>query len=133
MTKETKIGLLVGRAFIIVIGILLSDHLTQTNEPQQAQLAQVAGNVRTGVAVPGGPQAPAASTSAATPATQAVAPQQTVLTKEELTPAKPPVEIVQIGGAPTPSHPSSPAKSHAETQQSATAEQGVASVDSNSP
>ena len=52
---ETKIGLLVGLAFIIVIGILLSDHLTQTNEPQQAQLAQVAGNVRTGVAVPGGP------------------------------------------------------------------------------
>ena len=53
MTRETKIGLLVGLAFIIVIGILLSDHLTSTNEPQQAQLAQVAGNVRTGVAIPG--------------------------------------------------------------------------------
>src|SRR5439155_11619849 len=93
MTRETKIGLLVGLAFIIVIGILLSDHLTQTNEPQQAQLVQVAGNVRTGVAVPGGPRAPAASASAATPATQAARPQQTVLTKEELTPAKPPVEL----------------------------------------
>src|SRR5438094_142401 len=70
MTRETKIGLLVGLAFIIVIGILLSDHLTQTNEPQQAQLAQVAGNVRTGVAVPGGAQAPASSAGAVTPATQ---------------------------------------------------------------
>src|SRR5436190_6995696 len=99
MTRETKIGLLVGLAFIIVIGILLSDHLTQTNEPQQAQLAQVAGNVRTGVAVPGGPQAPAASNGVAVmpPATQAVSPHQTVPTKEELSPAKPLVEIVQIG------------------------------------
>jgi nucleoid-associated protein YgaU len=30
MTRETKIGLLVGLAFIIVIGILLSDHLSST-------------------------------------------------------------------------------------------------------
>src|SRR5438477_143419 len=43
MTRETKIGLLVGLAFIIVIGILLSDHLTSTNEPQQAQLAKTMG------------------------------------------------------------------------------------------
>ena len=57
MTRETKIGLLVGLAFIIVIGILLSDHLTSATEPQQAQLAQVAGNVRNGVAVPGGANA----------------------------------------------------------------------------
>ena len=54
MTRETKIGLLVGLAFIIVIGILLSDHLTSATEPQGAQLAQVAGNVRTGMTVPGG-------------------------------------------------------------------------------
>ena len=33
MTRETKIGLLVGLAFIIVIGILLSDHLTSSTEP----------------------------------------------------------------------------------------------------
>ena len=32
MTRETKIGLLVGLAFIIVIGILLSDHLTTRGE-----------------------------------------------------------------------------------------------------
>ena len=39
MTRETKIGLLVGLAFIIVIGILLSDHLTRSTEPPQATLA----------------------------------------------------------------------------------------------
>src|SRR5438067_893805 len=103
MTRETKIGLLVGLAFIIVIGILLSDHLTQTNEPQQAQLAQAAGNVRAGVTVPGSGQAAPVSGGATAPATGAVTPQQTVLTKEELTPAKPPVEIVQLGSAPAPS------------------------------
>ena len=103
MTRETKIGLLVGLAFIIVIGILLSDHLTSATEPQQAQLAQVAGNVRNGVAVPGAAQAPPPITQVAAPAD--VAPQQPVMTKEELTPKQPPVEIVKIGGpapAPTP-------------------------------
>ena len=142
MTKETKIGLLVGLAFIIVIGILLSDHLTQTNEPQQAQLAQVAGNVRTGVTVPGaGQAAPAgAAAGAAAAPTQTVAPQQTVPTKEELTPAKPPVEIVQIGAAPahggaakpTDSQTSTPPVAPAQGEQGEKSEQGVASVDSNS-
>src|SRR5439155_10954933 len=142
MTKETKIGLLVGLAFIIVVGILLSDHLTQTNEPQQAQLAQVAGNVRTGVTVPGAAQAaPAgAAAGAAAAPTQTVAPQQTVPTKEELTPAKPPVEIVQIGAAPahggaakpTDSQTSTPPVAPAQGEQGEKSEQGVASVDSNS-
>jgi len=96
MTRETKIGLLVGLAFIIVIGILLSDHLTSATEPQQAQLAQVAGNVRNGVAVPGGAHAQPPITQVAPPAN--VVPQQPVMTKEELTPKQPPVEIVKIGG-----------------------------------
>src|SRR4051794_5842279 len=100
MTRETKIGLLVGLAFIIVIGILLSDHLTSATEPQQAQLAQVAGNVRTAVVVPGAQSAPPITT---VPPQQPVVPQQPVPTKEELTPKQPPVEIVQIGpGAQTP-------------------------------
>jgi hypothetical protein len=50
MTRETKIGLLVGLAFIIVIGILLSDHLTSATEPPQAPLAQAGNDVRRGVA-----------------------------------------------------------------------------------
>ena len=48
MTRETKIGLLVGLAFIIVIGILLSDHLTSSTEPPQAALANAGNNVRSG-------------------------------------------------------------------------------------
>ena len=36
MTRETKIGLLVGLAFIIVIGILLSDHINTSTEPPAA-------------------------------------------------------------------------------------------------
>ena len=36
MTRETKIGLLVGLAFIIVIGILLSDQLMRATEAPPA-------------------------------------------------------------------------------------------------
>lgn len=52
MTRETKIGLLVGLAFIIVIGILLSDHLTTRGELPPAQLTYAGTNVRQGAAVP---------------------------------------------------------------------------------
>jgi LysM repeat protein len=41
MTRETKISLLVGLAFIIVIGILLSDHFRATQELPAAVLSQV--------------------------------------------------------------------------------------------
>ena len=112
MTRETKIGLLVGLAFIIVIGILLSDHLTSATEPQQAQLAQVADSVRTGVAVPGAATANPPITAVTPPAN--VAPQAQVPTKEEITPKQPAVEIVQIGGAPaapaSPQQPQSPSQ-----------------------
>ena len=40
MTRETKISLLVGLAFIIVIGILLSDHFHATQELPQAILTR---------------------------------------------------------------------------------------------
>jgi nucleoid-associated protein YgaU len=52
MTRETKIGLLVGLAFIIVIGILLSDHLTSSTEPPPAQLTQAGESVRGGTQIP---------------------------------------------------------------------------------
>src|SRR2546422_7815776 len=54
MTRETKIGLLVGLAFIIVIGILLSDHLTSSTEPPPAPLAGAGSSVRAGGTTPGG-------------------------------------------------------------------------------
>ncbi len=39
MTRETKIGLVVGLAFIIVIGVLVSDHLSSVNRPPRPQFA----------------------------------------------------------------------------------------------
>ncbi len=135
MTRETKIGLLVGLAFIIVIGILLSDHLTSTNEPQPAQLARAGDSVRSGVTVPGTP----APTAPVTTAQQPVQPQQTVPTKEELTPRQPPVEIVQIGGsgAAPATRPSSQNQHVAQNRtadepRSLSAEQGVTGTGSNS-
>jgi LysM repeat protein len=56
MTRETKIGLLVGLAFIIVIGILLSDHLTSTLQPPQAPLSVAATNAREALRTPGAGQ-----------------------------------------------------------------------------
>jgi len=53
MTRETKIGLLVGLAFIIVVGILLSEHLSTTTERPSAPLAEAGRGVRAGSAAPG--------------------------------------------------------------------------------
>jgi LysM repeat protein len=99
MTRETKIGLLVGLAFIIVIGILLSDHLTQSTEPQPAVLAVAGNGVRSATAVPG------VTGAANPPITQVAAPTNVqpanpVPTRDELTPHAPPVQIVKVG-APT--------------------------------
>ena len=113
MTRETKIGMLVGLAFIIVIGILLSDHLTSTTEPPQARLTQAGSNVRQGVSVPGGATANPPITSVEAPAP--VTPQQQIPTKEDLTPKPQPVQIVQIGPS-TPQTPVSvgPANAHSQ-------------------
>lgn len=98
MTRETKIGLLVGLAFIIVIGILLSDHLSSTTEPPPAYLAQAGASVRQGVNVPGVPPQPGANT-VTTIAPPTVIPQQQVPTQEELS-APRPRGVVQIGIGP---------------------------------
>ena len=50
MTRETKVGLLVGLAFIIVIGILLSDY--NRLETQPAALKVVGDSLATGAATP---------------------------------------------------------------------------------
>ena len=110
MTRETKIGLLVGLAFIIVIGILLSDHLTSTTEPPPAHLAQAGSSVRQGVSVPGVAVTAPPVTAVAPPAVTtvqvqqpvAVAPPQPVPTRDELTTPPPaPQAVVQIGPAGT--------------------------------
>ena len=50
---KPKISLLVGLAFIIVIGILLSDHFRSTQELPRAVLAQVGSAVRSATDGPG--------------------------------------------------------------------------------
>jgi nucleoid-associated protein YgaU len=103
MTRETKIGLLVGLAFIIVIGILLSDHLTQSTEPQPAVLAIAGNSVRSGITVPGvtgnagGVNNPPITQ---VPPPTNVQPTSAVPTRDEVTRREPPVQIVQVG-APT--------------------------------
>ena len=56
MTRETKIGLLVGLAFVLVVGILLSEHLTSATERPAAELALAGKSVRQGVSAPGADQ-----------------------------------------------------------------------------
>src|SRR4051794_29850308 len=46
MTRETKSGMLVGLAFIIVIGILLSAHMTSTTETPRADQPRAGSDVR---------------------------------------------------------------------------------------
>lgn len=95
MTRETKIGLLVGLAFIIVIGILLSDHMTSSTEPPQATLAQAGPNARTAIATPGATAAPPI-TNVVSPAT--VNPQNQIPTTGDLQPKPQPVQMVNVGG-----------------------------------
>ena len=81
MTRETKIGLLVGLAFIIIVGILLGDSVRHATDVQPASLPQVAQNVRNAVTTPGtAVSAPISMQGGNANAT----PQQTVLTREEV-------------------------------------------------
>jgi nucleoid-associated protein YgaU len=122
MTRETKIGLLVGLAFIIVIGILLSDHLTSSTEPPPAPLANAGHNVRQTVTTPGSNATPPPITTVHTP--QQLAPNQPVPTPGELQPRPQPVQIVQIGG------PTAPTQTQPQQQQQTQPVQTQAPLDS---
>lgn len=93
MTRETKIGLLVGLAFIIVIGILLSDQLMRSTEPPPAPRDEVAENLRRGTTTP------ASHNRVAPPAvsSQDPSPDNAVPTREEITHRAPPVTFVNVG------------------------------------
>jgi nucleoid-associated protein YgaU len=87
MTRETKIGLLVGLAFIIIVGILLGDSVRHATDVQPAPLPNVGTNVRSAVATPGTPTAVAPVTVAQGQQGQSqqnVQPIQTVPTHEEI-------------------------------------------------
>lgn len=92
MTRETKIGLLVGLAFIIVIGILLSDQLMRSTEPPAAPLASVADTLRKGTVTPAPARAPIAQVQ--TP--QDVSPDTAVPTRDDITRRPPPVTFVEV-------------------------------------
>ena len=92
MTRETKIGLLVGLAFIIVIGILLSDQLMRATEAPPAPLSSVGDTLRKGTATPVSHNRPAAAVTTAEDAS----PDNAVPTKEEITRRPPPVTFVEI-------------------------------------
>ena len=96
MTRETKIGLLVGLAFIIVIGILLSDHLTTSTEPPTAPLARAGATARQAVTTIGQPTAPVVVT-----APDRVSPNRPIVTREELAQPRPIEFAAPAGGAPT--------------------------------
>src|SRR6476620_9883076 len=93
MTRETKIGLLVGLAFIIVIGILLSDQLMRSTEPPAAPLASVGDTLRKGTTTPASHNRPAPVAVSS----QDASPDNEVPTRDELTRRPPPVTFVQIG------------------------------------
>lgn len=89
MTRETKIGLLVGLAFVIVIGILLSDHFRGMEEPPPAMLDRAGANVRQAIVSPGAdqPQAPIVV------APQQINPSGTVPTPTDIEPQPSPVVV----------------------------------------
>ena len=99
MTRETKIGLLVGLAFIIVIGILLSDQLMRSTEPPAAPLASVGDTLRKGTVTPAPARAPVAQVQPQ----QDVSPETAVPTRDDITRRPPPVTFVEVrpGGAAT--------------------------------
>jgi nucleoid-associated protein YgaU len=82
MTRETKIGLLVGLAFIIVIGILLSDHINTSTEPPPAAWAAY-GSAQTSV---GSPDARNQGNVTVVPPPAPVIPQDRVLTQHDPVP-----------------------------------------------
>ena len=84
MTKETKIGLLVGLAFIIIVGILLGDSVRHATDVQPASLPQVADNVRNAVTTPGTPVAPPISLAGTNGGLRNATPLQPVPTHEEI-------------------------------------------------
>jgi len=103
MTRETKIGLLVGLCFIIVIGILLSEAFHTDELPPAANLAIAGTTVHLGDNSPGSSR-PAISFFQP----QVVQPRQTLPLHEDLVPPHSPVRLTtpQPGGQqPAPSNP----------------------------
>jgi len=111
MTRETKIGLLVGLAFIIVIGVLLSDHIQSSTEPRRAQLSTSSETLRRGIEVPGGQSNPIEQVVMR----PVVEPTSQVATQDQLSGAMRPGQVIRIGP------PSNPARFVPTTPEATTA------------
>ena len=96
MTRDAKIGLLVGLAFILIVGILLSEHVTSATAPQQASLAQAGDRVRKATGAPVAPQAVVEPVSV-DPNPQ---PKTSVVTRDVIdSPVLPPTARIELGPA----------------------------------
>lgn len=98
MTREAKIGLLVGLAFLIVIGVLLSEHLVNATNPRPAPLIDAGQEALAALRFPGG-----ANPAMATPLRPGnVVPDSPVLTTSDLfrQNSGPAVAEVHVGSQP---------------------------------
>lgn len=94
VTRDAKIGLLVGLAFILIVGILLSEHITSASTPQQADLALAGAKVREASATPVAPE-PKPTNLKIEPNPQ---PTQTLVTRDQLdSPRLPPTAKIELG------------------------------------
>ncbi|HXE55541.1 MAG TPA: LysM peptidoglycan-binding domain-containing protein [Tepidisphaeraceae bacterium] len=99
MTRETKIGLLVGLAFIIVIGILLSDHINSSTELSAAPMGKTFDAVENSVDSPASKQTASAVVVTAPP----VVPQTSVPTQHDQPQSPNGMTIVTVGPGGDPS------------------------------
>jgi len=137
MTRETKLGLLVGLAFVIMTGILLSNYLSSTNEPPGAALKIAGDTVRSGLGEPGNDDVAPMLRAPLT-----VAPSQPVVINAELNRpvVQPPVRFVppaaaasgpSHGNAITPTAPLNPSSNPLDRIRQAAAQQGEQLIPAN--
>jgi nucleoid-associated protein YgaU len=107
MTRETKIGLLVGLAFIIVIGILLSDHINSSSDPAPAAMGKGFDEVKQSVA---SPDARNQGSVVMVPPPQPIIPTNPVQTSRDPQPAQNNGSVIQIGPGTDPSQFPRPAR-----------------------
>lgn len=94
VTRDAKIGLLVGLAFILIVGILLSEHITSATTPQQADLARAGDKVREASVTPIAPE-PKPTNLKIDPNPQ---PQTQLATRDQLdSPKLPPTAKIELG------------------------------------
>lgn len=123
ITREAKISLLVTLAFLLVVGILLSEHLTTSREPTPAPLADAARHARPAL------EAPNASPRAAEPQIPSQTPPRDNLNTRDALDQPAPLQpapdaldqILEPANNPTPNNPTTPTQTpETETPENAT-------------